>query len=125
MKIVLLLCLSAVALARPQEDAVAVVDEREGPADNGAYSYNIQIDNGIAQSETGNPGEEGQINAEGSYTYTDDDGNSFTITYVADERGFQPQGDHLPVAPLAPPHVAELLRIADEQRAAGITFERK
>ncbi|XP_076038741.1 cuticle protein AMP1A-like [Oratosquilla oratoria] len=125
MKIVLLLCLSAVALARPQEDAVAVVDERQGPADNGAYSYNIQIDNGIAHNEAGNPGEAGQINAEGSYTFTDDDGNTFTITYVADERGFQPQGDHLPVAPPAPDHVADLLRIADEQRAAGITFDQK
>lgn len=51
------------------------------------------------------------------------DGTSAVITFVADEFGYQPASELLPVGPPAPAHVAELLRIADEQRAAGITFE--
>ncbi|XP_030387671.1 endocuticle structural glycoprotein SgAbd-4 [Scaptodrosophila lebanonensis] len=35
----------------------------------------------------------------GSYSYSDPDGNVITLRYVADENGFQPQGDHLPVPP--------------------------
>lgn len=35
----------------------------------------------------------------GSYTYTDPEGNLITLRYVADENGFQPQGDHLPLPP--------------------------
>ncbi|XP_017048575.1 larval cuticle protein 65Ab1-like [Drosophila ficusphila] len=38
----------------------------------------------------------------GSYSWVDEKtGEKFTVTYVADENGFQPQGAHLPVAPLA------------------------
>ncbi|XP_030558533.1 endocuticle structural glycoprotein SgAbd-4 [Drosophila novamexicana] len=35
----------------------------------------------------------------GSYSYSDPEGNLITLRYVADENGFQPEGDHLPVAP--------------------------
>ncbi|XP_076055239.1 cuticle protein AMP2-like [Oratosquilla oratoria] len=59
----------------------------------------------------------------GGAGYRDENGNVIEVQYVANEFGFQPQGAHLPVAPPASPHVAELLRIAEEQRAAGITFE--
>ncbi|XP_016933410.3 larval cuticle protein 65Ab1-like [Drosophila suzukii] len=38
----------------------------------------------------------------GSYSWVDEKtGEKFTVTYVADENGFQPQGAHLPVSPLA------------------------
>ncbi|KAL7734130.1 hypothetical protein ACLKA6_011810 [Drosophila palustris] len=36
----------------------------------------------------------------GSYSWVDEKtGEKFTVNYVADENGFQPQGAHLPVAP--------------------------
>ncbi|XP_076055228.1 larval cuticle protein 65Ag1-like [Oratosquilla oratoria] len=56
-------------------------------------------------------------------SYPDEFGNVIEVRYIANEYDFQPQGVHLPVAPPAPAHVAELLRIAEEQRAAGITFK--
>ena len=34
----------------------------------------------------------------GSFSYTADDGKVYTVNYIADENGFQPQGEHIPVA---------------------------
>lgn len=45
-------------------------------------------------------------NRRGSYSYVDPSGQRRTISYVAGKNGFQASGDHLPVAPAAPPHAA-------------------
>lgn len=37
----------------------------------------------------------------GSYTYVGDDGKTYTVNYVADENGFQAEGEHIPVSPEA------------------------
>lgn len=37
----------------------------------------------------------------GQYSYTAPDGQLITLTYTADENGFQPQGSHLPTPPPA------------------------
>ena len=39
------------------------------------------------------------IAAQGSYSYTAPDGKVYTVTWVADENGYQPSAAHLPVAP--------------------------
>lgn len=39
---------------------------------------------------------------EGSYSYVGDNGQTFTVHYIADANGFRASGDHLPVAPPVP-----------------------
>ncbi|KAK7078330.1 hypothetical protein SK128_001385 [Halocaridina rubra] len=52
---------------------------------------------------------EGAIVAAGQYSYTAPDGTEVLVTYVADENGFQPQSDLLPVAPLFPHPIPEFV----------------
>nr|CAD7199171.1 unnamed protein product [Timema douglasi] len=40
---------------------------------------------------------------QGSFSYTSPEGIPISLTYVADELGFRPEGSHLPVAPAVPP----------------------
>lgn len=84
--------------------------------------------NGIAAEEqgflknAGQPEEEVQV-AQGQYQYTDNEGNQIQLTYVADENGFQPQGEHLPTPPPIPAAIQRALDVLatlppskDEQR---------
>ncbi|XP_044738498.1 endocuticle structural glycoprotein ABD-5-like [Chrysoperla carnea] len=95
----------AVALARPQgpQDKDAVIVQQR--SDNGLtkYDFGYETSNGISQEEQGEvkeiSPEEGLLRVVGKYSYTGPDGVLYTVTYIADENGFQPQGDHLPKAP--------------------------
>lgn len=39
------------------------------------------------------------IEAKGAFSYTSPEGEAISLTYIADENGFQPTGDHLPQPP--------------------------
>ncbi|KAI8040867.1 hypothetical protein M5D96_006810 [Drosophila gunungcola] len=76
--------------------------------------------NGIKAEEMGylkNPGVKGAEaqTAEGSFSYTSPEGQEISLTYTADENGFQPQGDHLPTPPPIPVEIQEAL----DKLAAG------
>lgn len=66
------------------------------------FISSFETSNGIAQQESGqlvNPGQENEsIAVRGQYSYTGADGVVYTITYIADDNGFQPEGAHLPHA---------------------------
>lgn len=63
----------------------------------------METSNGISAQEQGqlkNAGTDNEaIEVRGQFSYTGPDGVVYTVTYVANENGYQPQGAHLPVAP--------------------------
>lgn len=64
--------------------------------------------NGIKAQEQGQPQGDG-IAVQGSFSYTDDQGNPIQLTYTADENGFLPQGAHLPTSPPIPEAILKSL----------------
>ncbi|KAK4304184.1 hypothetical protein Pmani_023818 [Petrolisthes manimaculis] len=108
-----------VALEEEPKPIVILVDERQHP-EGGAYSFTMETENGIMQSEVGTPGSAGQSNVKGKYRYKLDDDTMVEVTYVADELGFQVDTPLLPVAPEfphpIPQFVLDQIAFAEEQR---------
>lgn len=84
-----------------------------GPNPDGSYSYSYQTGNGIQAQEQGQLAQiskdEDAIQVQGSFSYTADDGSPIGLSYIADENGFQPKGDHLPIAPPVPDAILRAL----------------
>ncbi|XP_055373232.1 larval cuticle protein 65Ag1-like [Condylostylus longicornis] len=66
------------------------------------YKFAYETSDGITREEQGelrNAGTDNEaISVRGSYSFVADDGQTYTITYIADENGFQPEGAHIPRA---------------------------
>ncbi|KAG7307719.1 hypothetical protein JYU34_006290 [Plutella xylostella] len=104
MKSFMILALFAVAaLASPVEykDATILRQNLDNIGVDG-YNYAVETSDGKRQEESGtltNPGTDNEaLVVRGSYSYTGPDGVVYTVTYVADQNGFQPQGAHIPQA---------------------------
>ncbi|XP_011186081.1 larval cuticle protein 65Ag1 [Zeugodacus cucurbitae] len=100
--VIVFVALFALAFAAPAD--VEVVESRS-VVEPESYDFAVKTSDGTSKQESGsivNPGAEDEhISARGSYSFVADDGVTYTVTYVADENGFQPSGAHLPVAPEA------------------------
>lgn len=99
----------AVAVAAPSSDSEASVVRSEADVKHDSFVYSYETSNGIVAQETGQLkefGTESGVVTKGSYAYKTPEGVEVKINYVADENGFQPTGDHLPVAPEVPPQIA-------------------
>ncbi|KAJ8667703.1 hypothetical protein QAD02_009366 [Eretmocerus hayati] len=119
--IVLLLATAWTCSAAPRIDGSSVESipivrsSIDGPNPDGSYRWEYETGNGIRAEEQGDfqPGksaeEQGASSVRGSYSYRGDDGVDIALTYTADENGFQPQGQHLPVAPEIPPAILRAL----------------
>ncbi|XP_071551773.1 cuticle protein AM1239-like [Panulirus ornatus] len=127
MKLIILACLAAVAAAAPQfEEVIPIVqilrDDRQDDG-NGNFNYAFEADNGIAVEASGTPGSQGQSNIQGIFRFPLPDGRTAEVRYIADESGFQPQSDLLPTDHPLPAHAIELIRMTEELRAAGATWD--
>nr|XP_026486351.1 endocuticle structural glycoprotein SgAbd-8-like [Vanessa tameamea] len=104
--------------AQPQRgnDPIPILRfESDGPNVDGSYKWAFETGNEIAAQENGyvknfgqGEGKEIQV-AEGSVSYKAPDGSPIALTYIADENGFQPQGNHLPTPPPIPPAIQRAL----------------
>lgn len=61
---------------------------------DGVYKFAFKLPDQSRQEERN---EEGEVR--GSYSFIDPEGEEFSLKYLADKGGFQPEADHLPVAP--------------------------
>ncbi|XP_014362821.2 flexible cuticle protein 12 isoform X1 [Papilio machaon] len=92
----------AAAMAAPTtiDGQAQIVVQNIDNIGTGPYAYESETSNGIVQKEQGqlkNVGTENEaLEVRGQYSYPGDDGVIYTITYIANELGFQPQGAHIP-----------------------------
>ncbi|XP_037082875.1 endocuticle structural glycoprotein SgAbd-4-like isoform X1 [Pollicipes pollicipes] len=128
MKMFMLACLVAVAAAAPQQvfdefgnvvveqfslPKIRLISQRFVQDGRGNYEYGYEQDNGQKVEEVGRsfPGPEpgtGSISKDGSFEFISPEGLKFRVDYQADEGGFKPVGDHLPVPPTQLPEYAQL-----------------
>ncbi|XP_053695165.1 flexible cuticle protein 12-like [Sabethes cyaneus] len=90
----------AVALAAPADDGAATVVKFENDQKVDGYNVAYETSNGISGAEQAQlktfADDVAAIVVKGQYSYTGADGVVYSLNYVADENGFQPEGAHLP-----------------------------
>ncbi|XP_038210803.1 endocuticle structural glycoprotein ABD-4-like [Zerene cesonia] len=111
----MIVCAFGASVQSPNEQIPIVRLETDGPHVDGSYKWLYQTGNEINAEESGyvknfgkGEGEEVQV-AEGKFSYKALDGTPIALTYIADENGFQPQGDHLPTPPPIPAAIQRAL----------------
>ncbi|XP_063697908.1 larval cuticle protein 65Ag1-like [Culicoides brevitarsis] len=64
------------------------------------YKFAFETSDGTKHESSGvlnNVGSDAEeIAVRGSYSFVADDGQTYTVNYVADKNGYQPEGAHLP-----------------------------
>ncbi|XP_045472418.1 endocuticle structural glycoprotein SgAbd-8-like [Harmonia axyridis] len=108
------LCATCYAQQAATKEPIPIIKyDNEGVGPDGSYQWSFETGNGIVAEEQGqlkNAGSENEaIAVQGSAKWTSDDGTPIQLTYIADENGFQPQGDHLPTPPPIPPAIQRAL----------------
>ncbi|XP_063830499.1 mucin-2-like [Ostrinia nubilalis] len=83
-----------------------------------SYHYAYETDNGISAEENGLA--INGVQAQGGFSYTGDDGKVYSVSYIADEGGYQPRGDHLPTPPPIPEEILKALEKNAQDEAAGV-----
>ncbi|XP_071521902.1 cuticle protein AMP4-like [Panulirus ornatus] len=86
----------------------------------GTHNHVFEAGNGIIVQESGSEGAAGGNIRIGEFSYPKEDGTLAVVTFVADENGFQPQSDLLPVAPAfphpIPQFVLDQIAFAEEEK---------
>lgn len=103
--VVFSLCFVAALAATANRDVEVQVLKNVFANEGSSYNFAFEQSDGQTRQETGevkNIGKDDEgIAVRGSFSFVADDGQTYTVNYVADENGFQPSAPHLPVAPVA------------------------
>lgn len=94
----------AAAAAGPYETARTLSQSQDIQPD-GRYQWEYSADNGIAAEESGYGG---QV-ATGRASWISPEGVPVSFSYTADENGYQPVGDAIPVGPPTPALISRAL----------------
>nr|XP_022917615.1 pupal cuticle protein-like [Onthophagus taurus] len=102
----LVLLTAFVVVAFGESPNIRILYQRQEIDPNHSYNWAYETEHGIKANEEGSlytvansqPDVE-ILKAEGAYSYTSPEGKEVQITYVADENGFQPEGDVIPKVP--------------------------
>ncbi|KAK3857435.1 hypothetical protein Pcinc_036327 [Petrolisthes cinctipes] len=117
MKFVILAALATVAVAAPgygsaedSSEEIPILRHEFVLEDDGRYNLDVETGNGIQVSQSGSPdGPEDSVVKAGFFSYTAPDGTPVYVKFVADENGYQPQSDVLPVAPVFPHEIPQFV----------------
>ncbi|XP_068249888.1 cuticle protein AMP4-like [Palaemon carinicauda] len=133
MNIAIILTVLALASAAPAPEKLAggaaplpiaiVRQVQVNPDALGAHSSDFESANGIVFQFSGSEGVLGGANMIGSYSYPQEDGTLASVSFVADENGFQPQSSLLPVAPAFPHPIPQF--VLDQIEFARLQKERQ
>ncbi|KAL1513528.1 hypothetical protein ABEB36_002929 [Hypothenemus hampei] len=110
--IVLVSAISAVLCAPAEQEPVAIIAQESDVQPDGTFKWSFETADGIKQEQTGETrqiADENAIVLQGSASWTDNEGNTHQLTYVADENGYQPQSADIPQAPEIPAAIARSL----------------
>nr|QGT33359.1 cuticular protein 6 [Microplitis mediator] len=92
---------------------VGILNQESEINPDGSFHNVWESENGIKVQEEGTVRELAKNvvahTVTGRIAYTDNEDNVFTLTYVADENGFRPEGSHLPTPPPIPLAIARAL----------------
>ncbi|XP_068143148.1 larval cuticle protein 65Ag1-like [Drosophila tropicalis] len=99
--VIVFVALFALAYAAPGNiDGEAQILNYKSDVGPDVWNSAYETSNGIRAFEDGqaiNAGTDHEsIVVKGSYSFVADDGKTYTINYIADDNGFQPQGEHIP-----------------------------
>lgn len=103
--------------AQADADRNAEILRYDNQNDGETFSYSFETSNGISAEESGVA--TNGVQAQGGYSYTGDDGQTYRITYTADENGYVPQGDHLPTPHPIPEEILRSIEQNARAAAAG------
>uniref|UniRef100_T1GUQ0 Larval cuticle protein 8 n=1 Tax=Megaselia scalaris TaxID=36166 RepID=T1GUQ0_MEGSC len=90
----------ALTLAAPPNTPDTQITKLVNDVASDGFNYNLETSDGTSQKAQGElkkvDAENSAVVVKGSFSYIASDGQQYTVTYVADEKGYQPSGKHLP-----------------------------
>lgn len=121
--IIAFVALFYVVVAAPpvHHDVVPIVSQDASVEHDGHFHYRFETGDGTKAEQAGelkvfDKDHAGEV-VSGSVSYQGDDGKTYSLTYTADENGYHPQGDHIPVAPPVPEPILRALQYIAEHPA--------